>query len=102
MPAYDYRCEQCGNEFEAFQRITEEPLSACPKCGGRVKRLISTGVGLIFKGTGFYVTDYKKKETEKSGKKPADKTVKTEAKKDQGGKGEGKSQAESTGKTKPA
>jgi len=60
MPTYDYQCEKCGT-FEFFQRIKEEPLKKCPKCHGKVKRLISPGVGLIFKGSGFYITDYKRK-----------------------------------------
>ncbi len=85
MPTYDYQCKECQHKFEAFQAIKDEPLKTCPKCGGAVKRLISTGVGLIFKGSGFYITDYKNKESGKSGKKPA----KKEDKKGKGGKGEG-------------
>lgn len=60
MPTYPYRCRACGHEFEEFQSITEEPLTACPKCGGEIHRVISGGAGLIFKGSGFYVTDYRK------------------------------------------
>ncbi|HDQ43872.1 MAG TPA: zinc ribbon domain-containing protein [bacterium] len=60
MPTYEYRCQQCGHQFEAFQYITAEPLATCPECGGGVKRLIGAGAGLIFKGSGFYITDYKK------------------------------------------
>lgn len=63
MPTYDYVCEKCGYEFEAFQNITEDPLKVCPKCKGYVKRQIGTGAGLIFKGSGFYITDYKKSKT---------------------------------------
>jgi putative FmdB family regulatory protein len=67
MPSYDYRCKKCGHRFEAFQKITDEPLMKCPQCSGQVERLISGGNGLIFKGSGFYITDYKsgneKKET---------------------------------------
>ena len=59
MPTYDYKCEDCGYIFERFQNITEDPLADCPKCSGRVKRMIGTGAGVIFKGTGFYQTDYK-------------------------------------------
>lgn len=59
MPTYDYKCLKCGYSFEEFQRMAEEPLSVCPKCGGSVKRLIGAGAGPIFKGTGFYQTDYK-------------------------------------------
>ena len=62
MPTYEYRCNGGGHEFEAFQSISEEPLKTCPACGIRnVKRLISAGAGLIFKGSGFYETDYKRK-----------------------------------------
>lgn len=56
MPTYEYKCEQCG-KFEHWQKITEDPLSTCPTCGGPVKRLISRNVNIIFKGPGFYVTD---------------------------------------------
>lgn len=59
MPTYDYRCESCGYEFERFQSITEDSLKSCPKCEGAVKRLIGAGAGIIFKGSGFYQTDYK-------------------------------------------
>jgi putative FmdB family regulatory protein len=60
MPTYEYRCEACGHEFEKFQSIIAAPVKKCPKCGkNRVKRLISTGAGLIFKGSGFYITDYR-------------------------------------------
>jgi putative FmdB family regulatory protein len=63
MPHYDYKCEKCGNIFEEFQTITEKHVEKCPKCGGNVKRLIGGGGGIIFKGTGFYKTDYKKTES---------------------------------------
>ena len=62
MPTYDYKCKECGYIFEAFQKLSEKPLEFCPKCSGSVKRLISA-TGIIFKGSGFYVTDYKKKKT---------------------------------------
>lgn len=57
MPTYDYECQSCGHIFEHFQSMSEEPLSECPKCGNAVKRLIGGGMGIIFKGSGFYVTD---------------------------------------------
>lgn len=70
MPTYDYECLKCKKSYEIFHRISDESLKYCPECGGKLKRLISTGVGLIFKGTGFFITDYKKKsETEKADKK---------------------------------
>jgi len=61
MPHYDYECQDCGYVFEAFQKISEKPLEKCSRCGGVVKRLIGGGGGIIFKGSGFYVNDYKKK-----------------------------------------
>jgi putative FmdB family regulatory protein len=60
MPTYDYKCRKCGNAFEARQTMSESLLKSCPKCKGKVDRLIGAGAGLIFKGTGFYSTDYKK------------------------------------------
>jgi putative FmdB family regulatory protein len=60
MPTYDYRCANCGHEFEAFQSITSEPLKKCPACRRhKLQRLIGPGAGIIFRGSGFYVTDYK-------------------------------------------
>lgn len=61
MPTYDYKCLSCGNTFEMFQSMTAEPIKVCPNCGGEVKRLIGSGAGPIFKGNGFYQTDYKNK-----------------------------------------
>ncbi len=63
MPTYEYICRDCGYEFEEFQSITAPPISVCPKCRGKVEKKISAGGGLIFKGSGFYITDYKKKQT---------------------------------------
>ncbi len=63
MPTYDYECLKCGINFEAFQKMSDEALKRCPQCRGKVKRLISSGSGVIFKGKGFYATDYKKSGT---------------------------------------
>jgi len=60
MPTYEYECLECGIGFEAFQKMSDEVLEECPQCRGKVKRLISSGSGVIFKGKGFYATDYKK------------------------------------------
>jgi putative FmdB family regulatory protein len=60
MPTYEYECTKCGHTFEAFQSIKDEPLSRCPECKGAVRRVINGGMGVIFKGSGFYTTDYKK------------------------------------------
>jgi putative FmdB family regulatory protein len=68
MPTYEYECSHCGHRFEAFQKITDKPLTDCPKCNKKVKRLISSGAGIIFKGSGFYATDYRKKTKSDSAK----------------------------------
>lgn len=65
MPTYEYECEKCGHTFEAFQRITESALKDCPECQGSLRRLISKGGGLIFKGSGFYKTDYRSESYKK-------------------------------------
>lgn len=62
MPTYEYECEKCGNRFDIFQKMTDEPVWSCPKCAGPAGRLIGTGAGIIFKGSGFYATDYKNKK----------------------------------------
>ncbi|MBU0984078.1 MAG: zinc ribbon domain-containing protein [candidate division Zixibacteria bacterium] len=59
MPTYEYLCDDCHYEFEEFQSITEDPITSCPQCKGHVHRLISGGAGLLFKGSGFYETDYR-------------------------------------------
>ena len=57
MPTYDYECTTCGHRFELFQSMSEDPVKECPECGNGVRRLIGGGLGIIFKGSGFYVTD---------------------------------------------
>ncbi len=59
MPTYEYKCNKCGYVFELFQTMSADPVKICPKCKGEVKRLIGPGAGPIFKGSGFYQTDYK-------------------------------------------
>jgi len=59
MPNYEYECKKCGYKFEKFQNMSDKPLKKCPKCNGAVRRLIGKGMGVIFKGSGFYATDYK-------------------------------------------
>lgn len=61
MPTYDYKCLDCGITFETVQNISASPLDACLQCGGKVRRLIGGGAGIIFKGSGFYCTDYRAK-----------------------------------------
>lgn len=74
MPTYEYECGRCGHILEKFQSMTETPLEKCPKCRGPLRRLISAGAGILFKGSGFYQTDYrssdyKKREKEEKGPK---------------------------------
>ena len=74
MPTYDYICKKCDHTFEYFQAMSDTRLENCPECKSKVRRLVSGGSGLIFKGSGFYLTDYAKKkpnekETKKSDKK---------------------------------
>ena len=89
MPNYDYRCNKCETVFEVFQKMSDPKLETCPEqdCGGEVKRLLGTGAGLIFKGSGFYETDYrsdsyKKGESKDSG---ANKTTSKAEKPSSGG-----------------
>jgi putative FmdB family regulatory protein len=98
MPTYEYECQKCGHTFEIFQMMTDEPRKRCPECRGKVKRLIGAGAGIIFKGSGFYETDYRSDSYKKKAKaekgKPVDKsnaesstkstTASTETKKDSG------------------
>ncbi len=71
MPTYEYQCQKCGKRHEAFQSITAKPLTKCPKpkCGGRLKRLLGSGSGFLFKGSGFYITDYRSKSYREAKKK---------------------------------
>lgn len=70
MPTYDYRCKKCEHQFEAFQSMSADPLTECPVCGGPVERLIGGGAGLVFKGSGFYITDYKNSKNESKSATP--------------------------------
>ena len=83
MPTYDYICNKCGHTFELFQSMTETPRKTCPVCKRVVRRLVSGGSGLIFIGSGFYLTDYKNdkkppKDKKETKKKEPSKTVKKE------------------------
>ncbi len=74
MPTYQYRCLKCKNEFEIKQKMTEEPLQKCPECRGKIKRLVSAGAGIIFKGSGFYSTDYRSEGYKKQAKSESQST----------------------------
>lgn len=83
MPTYEYQCPKCGHRFERFQAMSDPPVKTCPKCKGRkVKRMIGTGAGILFKGSGFYATDYRSEGYQKDAKgdrpdpKPAAKETK--------------------------
>lgn len=65
MPTYEYRCRDCGREFEVFQRMSDQPGAPCPDCGRGAERLISGGAGVLFKGEGFYITDYRSEDYRK-------------------------------------
>ncbi|MBN2379611.1 zinc ribbon domain-containing protein [candidate division WOR-3 bacterium] len=82
MPTYEYRCKKCGHRFERFQSISEKPVRKCPKCGGKVQRIIGPGAGIIFKGSGFYVTDYKRSKEKPAPSKTADSKVTADKKTD--------------------
>jgi len=77
MPTYEYKCNKCEEVFEVFQKITDEPLKECPMCGGEITRLVSGGAGIIFKGSGFYTTDYKKSSSTTTTTKTSDQSKDT-------------------------
>lgn len=93
MPTYDYKCEKCGHQFEAFQSMKDDRLEVCPldDCDGGVKRLLGTGAGIIFKGSGFYETDYrsdsykKAASADKSGQGSSSESKSSSGKPDSGG-----------------
>ena len=105
MPTYEYICDNCQHEFEKFQLITAKPLRKCPSCGkNKVTRLIGKGAGIIFKGSGFYETDYRsenyKKAAEGEKSKPKSDSTKTPEKNKSESK-EVKSESKSTSEAKP-
>jgi putative FmdB family regulatory protein len=84
MPTYEYECQKCAHHFEVIQSMNDAPLKRCPKCRGRVKRLVGTGAGLIFKGSGFYSTDYRKPGYTEAAKKDSAPTTTPATAKDAG------------------
>ncbi|RMG37181.1 MAG: zinc ribbon domain-containing protein [Planctomycetota bacterium] len=88
MPTYDYRCDACEHEWEVFQSITAKPLRKCPKCGRmKARRQIGSGAGIIFRGSGFYQTDYRSESYKKGAEaeKKASEAAKSDGKKSDGG-----------------
>ena len=69
MPTYEYECKTCSHKFEVFQSISEDPVKVCPECGKDVRKIIGGGLGIIFKGSGFYVTDNRKGSASEAPKK---------------------------------
>ena len=100
MPTYEYECRACGHTLEAFQGISEKPLVKCPRCGKRkLRRLIGAGAGLIFRGDGFYITDYRSKEYREAAKKESGGGSKAEKPEKSGKKPDARSDS---GASKPA
>jgi len=94
MPTYDYVCDACKHEFEEFQMMSAKPLKKCPECGkNKLRRLIGTGAGIIFKGSGFYETDYRSDSYKKAQK------AESESKSDKKEKSDGKSDKQAEKKT---
>ncbi len=97
MPTYDYVCDACGHGFEHFQSMSDPHLKQCPKCSKKkLRRLIGTGAGLIFKGSGFYITDYKKSSSSES-KGSSDSSAAKESKKSPSSTKDSKSSKDSKG-----
>ena len=95
MPTYDYRCEACAHEWELFQRITAKPIRKCPECGKlKARRVIGPGAGIIFKGSGFYETDYRS-DSYKKGAESDKKASETKSKSDSKSDSKSSSQTES-------
>ncbi len=93
MPLYEYECQKCGHTFEERRSITAEPRKRCPKCRGKVQRLISSNIQVLFKGNGFYCTDYRSEEYKRRAKEDREakkKPSKSEGKKEGPGKPSGK------------
>jgi putative FmdB family regulatory protein len=103
MPTYDYKCDACGYAFEQFQSMTAAPIRRCPKCKKlKVKRLIGTGAGLIFKGSGFYITDYRSNNYKEGAKKDAPPAASSGGEKSSGSKESGGAASTPAAPAKPA
>ena len=97
MPTYDYVCDQCGHRFEEMQSFKDEPLKVCPKCHeSALRRLFGTGAAILFKGSGFYETDYRSESYKKAAKAEQEATTKT------GGDSNGAAKETKPAESKPA
>ncbi len=100
MPTYDYECSACGHQYELFQSITAKPQKKCPSCGrATAKRLIGTGAGLIFKGSGFYITDYRSESYKQAAKSDSEASS---GKKESAGDAKASSESKPEAKAKPS
>ena len=95
MPTYEYECTRCGHRFERFQSMTDKPVKRCPECRCKVERVLSGGAGFIFKGSGFYITDYRSADY----KKKASDEKRAASSEEKKGKSEGTGKKEKTEKT---
>jgi putative FmdB family regulatory protein len=99
MPTYEYRCDACEHDFEEFQAMTDKPLKKCPKCGKpKLRRLFGTGAAVLFKGSGFYQTDYRSESYKSAAKAEQDAGKPASTDKD-GAKGTGAAEANTAGST---
>ena len=102
MPTYDYECDACQRTWELFQRITEDPVKSCPKCKKKkARRLFGTGAAIMFKGSGFYETDYRSDSYKKGADKDKKSTSDSSGDKKSGAKSEKKSESKPDSKPKP-
>ncbi len=102
MPTYEYECQECKHRFDAFQSMKDDRLTDCPEesCDGALKRLIGAGAGLIFKGSGFYITDYRSDSYKKAAKKDKASSSSGGSSKSEGGKSKSSGSSSSSGSTK--
>jgi len=108
MPTYEYKCLKCGTKFDEYQKMTAKPVAKCPECGAKAERQMSAGAGLVFKGSGFYLTDYgragqKAKQSDSAEKSSGEKKASGETKPSGEKKSDtgGSDQPAPTPKTKP-
>ncbi len=101
MPTYEYECQKCDHRFDAFQSMNDDRLTDCPQdgCDGTLKRLIGAGAGLIFKGSGFYITDYRSESYKKAEKKDSAAAASGGSSKTEGGEKKKSKSSEASGTT---